>query len=213
MNINGKAEGLREQKKRITRQQLSNTATELFIKHGFDNVTITDIAIAANVSKMTVFNYFPRKEALYFDRIDEIHQLLQGAIDRHHALSPVAALRTLAAELVEQEHPLVRMDEGVADFWRVVAESPSLRVYALEQFEILVLTLSNILSSRINAQNNDPAASLIAVIVLNTWRIAFQEALSHQTTLSIKDRRQVFLDLLERGFHAAEAAAQGTPYV
>ncbi|QFG77192.1 hypothetical protein DMB90_27655 [Raoultella planticola] len=73
-----KAEGLREQK-RLTRQQLSNTATELFIKQGFDNVTVSDIAAAAKVSKMTVFNYFPRKEELYFDRIDEIRQLLQDA--------------------------------------------------------------------------------------------------------------------------------------
>ncbi|VFS75026.1 HTH-type transcriptional regulator luxR [Raoultella planticola] len=69
-------------KKRLTRQQLSNTATELFIKQGFDNVTVSDIAAAAKVSKMTVFNYFPRKEELYFDRIDEIHQLLQDALER-----------------------------------------------------------------------------------------------------------------------------------
>ncbi|NYY80818.1 hypothetical protein DMH27_25495 [Raoultella planticola] len=107
-----------------------NTATELFIKQGFDNVTVSDIAAAAKVSKMTVFNYFPRKEELYFDRIDEIRQLLQDALERHRTLAPVAVFRALTRELIEQEHPLIRIDRRVADFWQGVAASPALRVYA-----------------------------------------------------------------------------------
>ncbi|HEX4224876.1 MAG TPA: TetR/AcrR family transcriptional regulator, partial [Pseudonocardiaceae bacterium] len=49
--------GLRERKKRETRQRISNVATSLFMARGFDNVTVAEIAEAANVSKMTVFNY------------------------------------------------------------------------------------------------------------------------------------------------------------
>src|SRR5689334_11485929 len=60
-------EGLRERKKRLLRQQLSDTATRMFIERGFDAVRVTEVAEACGVSDKTVFNYFPTKEALVLD--------------------------------------------------------------------------------------------------------------------------------------------------
>ena len=60
--------GLRERKKRQTRQEISDIATALFARHGFDAVTISQVAEAAGVAKMTVTNYFPRKEDLEIGR-------------------------------------------------------------------------------------------------------------------------------------------------
>lgn len=62
--------GLRERKKRLTRQRISGEATALFLERGFDEVAVAEVARAAGVSTMTVFNYFPRKEDLFLDRID-----------------------------------------------------------------------------------------------------------------------------------------------
>jgi AcrR family transcriptional regulator len=56
--------GLRERKKQETRQAISDIATVMFVQRGFDAVTISQVAEAAGVSKMTVTNYFPRKEDL-----------------------------------------------------------------------------------------------------------------------------------------------------
>src|SRR6201995_888605 len=64
------AEGLRERKKRLMRQQLSDTATRMFMERGFDAVRVTEIAEACGVSEKTVFNYFPVKEALIMDRLE-----------------------------------------------------------------------------------------------------------------------------------------------
>ncbi|MGE0969181.1 TetR/AcrR family transcriptional regulator [Klebsiella sp. WOUb02] len=199
-------------KSALRASSLSNTATELFIQHGFDNVTIADIAAAAGVSKMTVFNYFPRKEELYFDRIDEIHQLLQQAFDRHPERTPVAVLETLVQELMSQQHPLVRMDRRVAAFWQGVEASPSLQAYALEQFALLTRALGAMLASHLQRPDKDPLAQLIASIVLNGWRIAFSDALRLQQDPPADAVREHFLTLLERSFHAARAAAQDTPY-
>src|SRR5213080_1036628 len=60
-------EGLRERKKRLMRQRLSDTATEMFLERGFDAVRVSEIAQACGVSERTVFNYFPTKESLVLD--------------------------------------------------------------------------------------------------------------------------------------------------
>src|ERR1700684_997662 len=64
--------GLRERRKQETRQAISDVATEMFVARGFDEVTIAQVADAAGVAKMTVTNYFPRKEDLVFDRAEGV---------------------------------------------------------------------------------------------------------------------------------------------
>src|SRR4051794_41972074 len=69
-------EGLRERKKRQTRETIAHAAMALFAAHGFDAVTVADVARAADVSEKTVFNYFPAKEDL----------VLHGGEERRAAL-------------------------------------------------------------------------------------------------------------------------------
>ena len=88
-------EGLREHKKRMTRQQISDTATWMFAQRGYDHVRIADVAETVGVSEKTVYNYFPTKESLVFDREEEITADIIGALrDRGPTTSPVQALVT-----------------------------------------------------------------------------------------------------------------------
>ena len=73
-------DGLRERKKRQTRDAISATATELFARQGFEQTTIADVAREAGVAKMTVTNYFALKEDLVFDRRAEIIDRLAAAV-------------------------------------------------------------------------------------------------------------------------------------
>jgi AcrR family transcriptional regulator len=59
--------GRRERKKAATRRAISDAATHLFLERGFDNVTVKEVADAADVSPTTVFKHFPTKESLVFD--------------------------------------------------------------------------------------------------------------------------------------------------
>src|SRR5712675_2158504 len=74
------AEGLRERKKRLMRQQLSDTATQMFMERGFDAVRVTEIAEACGVSEKTVFNYFPTKESLILDRLESTIASLRAGL-------------------------------------------------------------------------------------------------------------------------------------
>lgn len=207
-----KPEGLRERKKRATRQHISDVATRLFIARGFEQVTVDDVAIAANVSKMTVFNYFPRKEDLFFDRSDDAQQLLRNALGSRGRRSPIAALRALAWDLVEQRHPITKVNRDVAANWKVVADSPALRARAFDLLEEIERELGHMLAVNVDAPADDPAARLIAATLLGAWRVAFGDALRRQRSAPVATVRKAFLELLDRGFIAASAAAYGTRY-
>lgn len=60
--------GLRERKKRRTREAITDAAFALFRESGFDAVSVVDIAAAAEVSKPTLFAYFPTKEDIVLRR-------------------------------------------------------------------------------------------------------------------------------------------------
>lgn len=61
---------LRERKKRRTRRLIISTAIDLFTARGFDSVTLEDIAAVCEVSRGTVFNYFPYKELMILEFMD-----------------------------------------------------------------------------------------------------------------------------------------------
>jgi AcrR family transcriptional regulator len=91
--------GLRASNKARTRLSISDTATRLFIEHGFEHVTVAQIAEAAQVSVKTVFNYFPSKEDLFFDRVREVRDSLLAAVrERPQGTAALEALRAVLAD-------------------------------------------------------------------------------------------------------------------
>ncbi|MET7988302.1 TetR family transcriptional regulator [Streptomyces sp. NPDC005281] len=157
------AEGLRERKKRQTRQYISDVATGLFLERGFDAVTVAEIADAANVSVNTVYNYFPAKEDLFLDRsagvADRLAPWVRGRAKGESAAA--AVLRELREE-VEAVSPRLGLMAGYARFMQVVHEAPALRsrLWALGQ-DILV-NLEESLREESGAPPGDPLPGLVA---------------------------------------------------
>ncbi|NUP10708.1 MAG: TetR family transcriptional regulator [Polyangiaceae bacterium] len=196
---------LRESKKRETRQRISDVATELFFTRGFDTVTVEEIAAAANVSKVTVFNYFARKEDLFLDRKDEAKQLLREALDaRPKGQSPIDALRRLVDRLYEEKHPFARIDSRTVGWWGIVSASPSLKARLREMGDEMVEDLAVHLAG----VKADGLARLVAGMVVLTWRTAYGEAIRvFESGGSAKKANAAFIDLIDRGFAAAHAMA------
>src|SRR5947209_5889443 len=90
-------EGLRERKKRLMRQLLSDTATEMFMERGFDAVRVAEIAEACGVSEKTVFNYFPTKESLVLDLGDAVEDTLRTTL-ADPGLTPVQAVLAILSD-------------------------------------------------------------------------------------------------------------------
>ena len=110
-----------------TRARVLQAANLLFFERGFDAVTVADVAKAAGVSSVTVFNHFPRKEDLFFDRADDAVELLRAAIRKPApGLDALGALRELTLRLVEERHPLSGTDPRSLQYLRTVAGAPSL---------------------------------------------------------------------------------------
>src|SRR3954469_6679553 len=118
--------GLRERKKQRTREQIARVAMKLFLKRGFDAVTVVEIADAAGVSEKTVFNYFPAKEDLLLgsggERAGAFAETLRN---RPAGVSVLECFRAWTMELVDEvaEGPL----ERYTTLPRLVADSPSLQ--------------------------------------------------------------------------------------
>ena len=203
--------GLRDSKKAATRLMISNVATELFVERGFENVSIDEIAIAAGVSRKTVFNYFPRKEDLVFDREDEARELVRQAIAARGKQPPVPAFEALIRVLVDEQHPMFRINRRPIQFWSAVADSPSLTIRARELQGTLADDLAAMLADAVGRPHADPEARLAASMLMGTLVVAYGEAL--RAFRAKRKHREAFTDVIRRGFAGVDAALAGTPYV
>lgn len=177
--------GLREAKKARTRQAISDVATRLFAEHGFEAVPVADIAAAADVSVKTVFNYFPTKEDLFFDRAAEIERVLVLTIEARPPGSTVtAALRELfSANRVPFPGQAWRglrdpaQYEAFRSYLATEARSPALRARRLVLSQAWAESLAPVLARAFGLRDDAPegrtyAAMLMAVAGLRSQVLA-----------------------------------------
>jgi AcrR family transcriptional regulator len=198
--------GLRERNKQKMRTAISDAATRLFIKQGFDHVTVTEIAEAAGVSTMTVFNHFQRKEDLFFDRKGESIALIRTALaERPQNQAPVEVLERLSYDFLKRATQKEQLG-----FWDAVAQSASLRARAREMRDTAIESIEDALAAAVNRSTPDTDAHLIASLFVAAWQTVLIESI-RQGASSPKTRRTL-RQLLGRALKAVSVAAAGTPY-
>jgi AcrR family transcriptional regulator len=206
----------RQTRKRLaTRQCISDAATRLFFERGFDQVTIDEIAEAADVSRMTVFNHFSRKEDMFFDLDDEGRDdMLKALQQRAHGTAPIEALRLFAHKAVVEQRPYVRFFEaGSGKFMATIHASDALKARARAIRDELTDTLAVALARSANRRPSDPAASLAASLLVATWTVALNEAyrVFHRDK-SVSEANKLLLRIIDQGTRGVKAALEGTPY-
>jgi AcrR family transcriptional regulator len=174
-------EGLRERKKRETRQRIADVAMGLFMIHGFDNVTVAQVAQAADVSVNTVFNYFGTKEDLFADRQGEVVDLSSKVVrERRPGESIVAAFRRDFADALDTEHWRYGLSDGSEVFARVVGDSPSLMAKMREVEHLAAANLAATIAEETDADPDDLTPELVAHQILNVTRLLSRHAITRR---------------------------------
>ena len=166
--------GLREQKKARTRRLIADTAARLFAERGYEQVAVSDVARAAEVSEQTVYNYFQTKEQL----VTDLHQQFQEELDRlirmrDPGASPAAAIREFVLDAVEgiRRYP--------AEQWRgelgyLAAISPTVRRLTLEMSAQRATTIANAISDTTTV--TPEIAKLHGIALAGVFQIIIDEA-------------------------------------
>jgi AcrR family transcriptional regulator len=171
---------LRERKKLQTRGRLMRIALELFLERGYDKVSVAEIADAADVSKMTVFNYFGSKEDLLLGPMgDHVGDPAEVVRDRAVGESAVAALRRYYLGRIDARDPSVGLsaDPFVLRVRQLIEDTPALLLGALA-FQV---RSEELLAEVLAEEAGDPALA----------RLAAAQLLSVRDTLSAKNYRRL----------------------
>jgi AcrR family transcriptional regulator len=199
-------EGLRERKKRETRETIAREAMKLFVRRGFDAVTVADVAHAARVSEKTVFNYFPAKEDL----------VLHGGAERLETLIEAIRARPPGASLVEPFRigTMAFIDEvesgsveAIVAVPRLVAGSKSLRDRLFLAWEQEAALLTPVIAEEAHQPEDDLVPAVAARTLAWTHRLVFRSAL--RRLLAGHDQRAVAADLREEADRAYDLLERG----
>jgi AcrR family transcriptional regulator len=205
--------GLRESKKRRTRETIAQVAADLFHKRGFAAVTVDDVARAADVSRQTVFNYFPTKEQMLFDREDEISAALLSLVrGRPDGASLLAAFRGHTRGFWERLGRVLSDGGDTHGFWEIVEATPALRDYAETSFARQTISVAQELARQWDRPADDPICHALARALCGVDVAILTCGLGRLT--AGQDQATVVADMIEEADHAYDLLEHGLgPYV
>ena len=194
-------EGLRERKRRLTRQRISDVATFMFATQGFDNVKVSAIAEIVGVSEKTIFNYFPTKESMVLDWADEaVESVARMLRERPPNESLTAAVVRAMKEDME------RFDDVPDDivmflprFVDLIDSTPALRAAWLEMHDRIVTVVTEALAARAEVDPRDPEPMIAARALTGLSEVAFESRVRWiEEGLRGRELRDAVLTDLER---------------
>ena len=201
--------GLRERKKRETRELIAETARGLFTERGFDGITVAQIARAANVSEQTVFNYFPTKEDLVYWRLGSFEEELLATIRTRE--SGESVLAAFGRFLLAQRGLLGKYDEDAREqlvaLTRMITASPALQVREQQIFARYTGSLAALIAEEQGADPADVAPRVAATAMMGvhralvdyTRRRVLEDVRHPRLAREVRAQADQALALLERG--------------
>ena len=200
-------EGLRERKRRVTRQRISDVATILFASRGFDNVKVSTIAEVVGVSEKTIYNYFPTKESMVLDWADEAIDSLSQVI---RDCPSNESLTTAVVQAMKKD--MERFDEVPDDlviflprFISLIESTPALRAAWLEMHDRIVTAAAEALAARAEVDPRDPEPLIAARALSGLGGVALRARVRYiEEGLRGRDLRAAVLVDLDRAARLLE---------
>lgn len=194
-------EGLRERKKRDTRQRILHCAMTLFSERGYDDVTVEEVAAAADVSARTFYHYFSAKEELVlrFHAND-----LDTIIERMRSMPPdETAITCLRRAFVESREPTDRNLMRTRHL--IMSESPLLRGKLVERRELWAQRLASTLVECGHFTSDRAMALFVTRCLLSATQTAIEADVGGQDSVQFRDHLSDFFDALTSGFESFES--------
>jgi AcrR family transcriptional regulator len=167
----GPAEGLRERRKRQTRERIVAEGLRLFAEQGYGATTCEQIAAAADVSPATFYRYFPTKEDVVLR--DEYDPLLVAALahrppDEH----PIDAVVAAISEVLEQTDP--QEEQVIRERTRLILGTPALRARLHEQDVATAALVTEPVARRLGLAPDDVHVRVLAAGIVAALHVGME---------------------------------------
>ena len=145
--------GLRELKKKRTREAIQDHALRLYREQGYANTTLEEVAAAAEVSPSTLFRYVPTKpDTVLFDRVDPV--FLEKFLAEPADLSPLQAARNALLSILNSAD--VDMAGVETTRMKLIATGPELRAAVVRKIETDLPPFIEAFARRVGREPDDP---------------------------------------------------------
>ncbi|TWD75434.1 TetR family transcriptional regulator [Kribbella amoyensis] len=191
--------GLRELKRERTRRLIADKAFELFTDHGFGRTTVEQVAAAAEVGPSTVYRYFPTKETLVLEFVE---QSLFGALDWLREQPADLALPVALEEVIERvlDH-FERSPDRVRAVYDLAEQTPSLGAHLTDAIWRWRKELTTELGRRLSLADGtaELTAALAAGVTMNIIEITVHLWVGNPDGPTAKELTAQALTLLHNG--------------
>ena len=205
--------GLRERKKRRTRETIVSVATTLFAEQGYEATTTAQIADAADVSSSTFFKYFPTKADVVFSLFDAVIESAEERVLGRPAGEQAtrAVVAWIAEDLPAVEAPFVEL---LHESSALIDSDPELQA----QYRLRSARFEDVLAAAFAGDLGEPAdgvrARVLAAIawrgMLDVWT-AWQETHASDEDVDLKELCEVKADYIRRALEAGLQAVELLP--
>ncbi len=178
-------QGLRERKKALMRQLISDTATIMFLERGFDEVRVSEIAEACEVSEKTIYNYFPTKESLLLDREEETMDAIRTALGPEAvSISPVDAMVGILKKELDKfvsyfDTPSNPSFSLILGFNELIERTPALKAARADMADRFAKLAAELMAARAGVDPSDPEPQIAADALVSLWRIFYSSIIKY----------------------------------
>jgi AcrR family transcriptional regulator len=203
--------GLRERKKQRTRQAIVEAGTDLFVRQGYQQTTLAQIAEAADVSQSTFFNYFATKVDVVFCLFDAVIESARRRITERPEGEP--AIQAVAAWLTEELESVEQPYEGaIRRFPAIIGSAPELLAEErLRQAQLEDVLAAGFARDLVESPDGVRARVLAAIALramLEAWAAWFEK---HATdadfhlSAALEAKAEYVMAALERGLEIVDS--------
>lgn len=186
--------GLRERKRRETRQRITDVGIRLFIEKGYEAATLDEIAAAAGISRRTFFHYFKSKDEILLSLQSGVSDMLVAALWEAPGDSrPLEAIRAAAVKVCA----LISVDDMII-IDRLMRSSEAVQARKQASYVQQEKAVFAALRERWPSSERETGLRLVAMLAIGAMRLATD-------AFGREGGKRAIVDLLNEAFDALEA--------